>query len=63
MELLRPLIGKKVTVFTLTGTGDKQDVGLLEELDSGWLRLRKGEHDVMFFPIHQIRLVKPFEPL
>ncbi len=62
MDLLRELVGRKVTVFSLQGGGsERQDVGMLEAADSVWLRLRKGESEVMYFTVHQIRLIKPFD--
>lgn len=64
MELLHPLIGKKVTVFSLQGAGqERQDVGVLEAAAGNFLQIRKNEHDVLFFPLSHIRLIKPFEPL
>ena len=63
-EILKPLVGKKVTVYTLVGGGqDRQDVGTLEQVEGNWLQIRKGDSDVLFFPVANVRLVKPFEPL
>ncbi|MDX2064903.1 MAG: hypothetical protein SFX74_04080 [Fimbriimonadaceae bacterium] len=63
MDLLKPLIGRKVTVYTVLGGGtERQEVGVLEAAQDGWLQIRKGE-DLMFYSTSSIRLVKPFEPL
>jgi hypothetical protein len=62
MDLLRELVGRKVTVFSLQGGGsERQDVGMLEAMDATWLRLRKGETEVMYFSLYQVRLIKPFD--
>ncbi len=62
MDLLRELVGRKVTVFSLLGGGaERQDVGMLEAIDPGWLRLRKAETELMYFSVHQVRLIKPFD--
>lgn len=64
MELLQPLIGKKITVVTVLGGGqEKQEVGTLEAAAGDWLQLRKGEHEVHIYPLSHIRMIKPFEPL
>jgi hypothetical protein len=64
MELLLPLIGKKITIFSLQGAGqERQDVGVLEAAQGEFVQIRKSDHEVLFFSINQIRLIKPFEPL
>ncbi|RYG36614.1 hypothetical protein EON81_09205 [bacterium] len=62
MELLEPLVGRKVTVFSAQGDVEKQDVGMLEAAQGNWLRLKKSE-ETFFINIARVRLVKPFEPL
>ena len=62
MELLEPLIGRKVTVFSAQGDVEKQDVGLLEAAKGNWLRLKKAE-ETFFINTDRVRVVKPFEPL
>ncbi|MEZ0327039.1 MAG: hypothetical protein ACAH95_14155 [Fimbriimonas sp.] len=61
MELLRELVGRKVTVFSLQGGSERQDVGVLEAIDTTWFRLRKAETEVMYFSVYQVRLIKPFD--
>ena len=62
MELLEPLIGRKVTVFSAQGDVEKQDVGVLEAAKGDWLRLKKAE-ETFFINCARVRVVKPFEPM
>ncbi|RYG48947.1 hypothetical protein EON79_02955 [bacterium] len=62
MELLAPLIGRKVTVFSAQGDVEKQDVGMLEAAQDGWIRLKKAD-ETFFINAGRVRLVKSFEPL
>jgi hypothetical protein len=63
MSLINVLIGKKVTVYSRQGEVEKQDVGLLEEVDANWIRLKKADGETFFFTIYNLRTIKPFEPL
>jgi len=63
MDLLAELIGKKVTVHSIQGDAERQDVGTLEAVQGNWLRLRKSGNEVLFFGVVHIRLVKPFDPM
>lgn len=60
MNLLEELVGKKVSVYSIQATGERQDVGVLEAFDTHYLKIRKGESEVLFFSVYQIRLVKLF---
>jgi hypothetical protein len=60
MQLLNDLVGRKVTIFSVQGQGERQDVGTLEAADNLWLRLRKGD-EVMYFCLYHVRLIKPFD--
>lgn len=64
VELLKSLIGKKVTVYSLQGGGqERQDVGVLEASEGLLLQIRKGENEVLIFTLPNVRLIKPFEAL
>ena len=63
MNSINVLIGRKVTVYSRQGEIEKQDVGLLEEADSIWIRLKKADGELFFFSVANVRAIKPFEPL
>lgn len=60
---MNELIGKKVTIYSVGGTADARDIGVLESIDGPWLRIKKADGETLFFSAYQIRLVKPFDPL
>jgi hypothetical protein len=62
MQLLNDLVGRKVTVYSVQGQQERQDVGVLENTDGQWLRLRKSDAEVLYFGLHFVRQIKPFEP-
>lgn len=62
MKLIDELVGKKVTVFSVQGGGERQDVGTLESVDDAWMRVRKSENELLYFNTFHVRLVKPFDP-
>jgi len=55
------LIGRKVTVYSNAGGTEKQDVGVLEAVEMGWIRLKKSDGDTLFFTETSVRMLKPFE--
>lgn len=59
-NLIDEMIGKKVQVFSVNGAGEQQVVGTLEAFDGVWVKVKKAENDVLYFPIYQIRLIKNF---
>jgi hypothetical protein len=59
-SLIDEMIGKKVQVFSVNGSGEQQVVGTLEAFDGTWAKVRKAENEVLYFGIHQIRLIKNF---
>jgi hypothetical protein len=61
MQLLTPLIGKKVTVFSSQGETERQDIGILEAAEGHFLVLKKTD-EKMYFTVSRIRLIKPFDP-
>ncbi len=63
MNPISAVKGKKVTVYSQMGSAEKQDVGILESIEDGWLRLRKSDGETMFFVLYNVRMVKPFEPI
>jgi hypothetical protein len=61
MQLLTPLIGKKVTVFSSQGETERQDIGILQAAEGNFLVLKKTD-ELMYFSVSRIRLIKPFDP-
>ena len=61
MQLLTPLIGKKVTVFSSQGETERQDIGILQAAEGNFLVLKKTD-ELMYFTVSRIRLIKPFDP-
>lgn len=59
-SLIQEMIGKKVSVYSVNGEGERQDVGMLEGFDGTFIKLKKGESDLMFFPVNNIRMIKNF---
>jgi len=59
---MNELIGKKVIVYSELAGTERQDVGVLEGVETQWIRLRKSETEVLFFSIYKLRLIKPFDP-
>lgn len=57
--LLEELIGKPVKVWSQRGDHEYSDEGVLEAFDGLCLRVRLSSHEVLYFPIHNVRLVKP----
>jgi hypothetical protein len=58
------MVGVRVAVRSNpTGSSDCEDVGILEDFEYPWLRLRKSEREVICFPVYNIRLVKNLETL
>lgn len=60
MTIVEEFIGKKVSVYSNQPGAERQDVGILEAVDATWLKIRKTETEVLFFSVHQVRLVKLF---
>jgi len=58
---LAGLIGKRVEVRSNTGDDDCQDEGILEAFDYPWIRLNKGQSQILCFPVHNVRLIKLLE--
>jgi hypothetical protein len=61
MQLLNELVGRKVTVHSLQGDTERQDIGVLEATDGMWLRVRKADNEVLYFCSYHLRLIKPFD--
>lgn len=60
-DVLRELVGRKVTAFTDSGAAEARDVGILEGYDAQWIKLRKGESEVLYLNVARTRLIKPFD--
>jgi hypothetical protein len=57
------LVGKKITVYSRMGDTEKQDVGILEAMGEGWLKVKKSDGETLFFCEYNVRMLKPFDPL
>lgn len=59
-SLIQEMVGKKVSIYTVQGATEKQDVGVLEAFDGTWVKVKKAETETLFFSVYQIRLIKNF---
>ena len=60
-DLLKELIGRTVEVRSRSGDTGYRDEGKLVDCDERWIKLDKGYDGVLYFPIANIRLVKPLD--
>ncbi|RYX86213.1 hypothetical protein EON83_03045 [bacterium] len=58
-DILKDLVGKHVEVRSRAGDGGFRDEGRLVDYDERWIKLDKGAGEVLYFPIANVRLVKP----
>lgn len=59
-SVIQEMVGKKVSVYSINGEGERQDVGVLEAVDGLFLKLKKGETEAMYFAIANVRMIKNF---
>lgn len=60
VELLKELIGQKVTIFSNAGDQSVQEVVRIEAIDGDIIKVLKGDRELMYFNLKLIRLIKPF---
>lgn len=53
------LIGQEVQVWSMGGTQVYTDTGVVTAFDDPWLMLQGKDGQLLYFPVHNIRLVKP----
>ncbi len=58
-DMLEELLGK--TVEVRSGNTDCHDDGQLLAYDERWIKLAKETGEVIYFPIANIRLIKPLD--
>ncbi|HEY3268339.1 MAG TPA: hypothetical protein VGM37_15580 [Armatimonadota bacterium] len=58
-SLLRTLVGQTVTVYTISSQSSFSDTGMLDSYDEQFIRLRDKKGQTLYFPIANIRLIKP----
>lgn len=58
-DILKPLLGHTVEVRSRGGEQGFRDDGVLVAYDDRWVQLQKNNGEVLFFPISNIRLLKP----
>lgn len=61
MSILEEQIGKKVTVFSVSSGMESKEVGTLDRVDENWIKLIKSDGEPLYFGIHVVRMVKPFD--
>lgn len=60
MSLMKSLVGRKVSIFTVAGQSGYKDEGMVRSVDDQVIVLEKGQ-DVLYFVIQNIRLIKVLE--
>ena len=60
MSLIQELIGKKITVYSAQGEGERSDIGILQGAEGDWLKLQKETGEILYFTVERVRMVKPF---
>ncbi len=60
ITLMRSLVGRKVSVFTVSGQSGYKDEGIVRSVDDQVIVIEKGQ-DVLYFVIQNIRLIKVLE--
>ena len=58
-DILEELLGEYIELHSSTGNGSYRDAGVLEDYDERWIKLRKDSEDAYYFPIANVRLLKP----
>jgi hypothetical protein len=58
--VIRSLVGRKVSVYSMVSSGSARDDGVVQSYDDQCLVLEKG-NDVLVFVIANIRLIKVLE--
>ena len=58
-DILHELLGKEVEVRSQAGNADYRDNGTLVSYDARWLKLEKTHGETIYFPIANVRLLKP----
>lgn len=56
-EILQEIVGR--TIEVRSGDGSYRDDGKLVAYDERWIKVEKGSGESLYFPIFNIRLVKP----
>lgn len=57
-DILAPLIGQRIAVFTNAGAAEHRDEGVLEAHEAHILRLLT-HNGPLWIPIHNVRLIEP----
>ncbi len=60
-NVLSELLGQEVEVRSLRGQSECVDSGVLEAYDERWLKVRQSPEQVLYFPIANVRLLKPLD--
>lgn len=57
--ILEELPRQHVEVRSQANNHDYRDDGVLEEYDERWIKIRKSSGETIYFPIANVRLLKP----
>ena len=60
MEMLKELVGQKVTIFSNAGDQSVHEVVRVEAIEGQIIKVQKGDREVMYFNLQHVRLIKPF---
>lgn len=58
-DILKELLGKVVEVRSQSERGDPRDDGKLVSYDARWICIEKNFGERLYFPITNVRLLKP----
>ncbi len=60
-DLLEELLGRTVEVRSQSDGANSRDDGKLVAYDERWIKIQKSYGEVLFFPIANVRLLKPLK--
>jgi hypothetical protein len=58
-EILKEVLGREVEVRSQAGDRDFRDDGKLVAYDERWIKIEVGANSFLYFPIANVRLLKP----
>lgn len=58
-DILQPLLNQSVEVRSQSGNHDYRDDGVLVAYDDRWIQIQTTGGETIFFPIANVRLLKP----
>jgi len=58
-DLLKDLLGQHVAIWSQVGSSNARDEGKLISYDERWVKIENSGRESLYFPIANIRLLKP----